>query len=363
MKIKNISIGYLTVPLKTPFITALRTVSTVDDILVRIETDDGLIGLGEAPPTAVITGDTKASIISAIKDFIAPVILGRDLSDFEGTMNALQNSMVHNSSAKAAVDMALYDIFAKSCNLPLYKLLGGFRKQLENDITISINPVEKMVRDSIDAVADGFNILKIKVGTEGLNDIDKISAIRDAIGSEVIIRVDANQGWEPKQAVGIIHKIEDLDLRIELVEQPVKAEDVDGLVYVTNSVTTPIMADESVCSPKDALNILNNRAADIINIKLMKSGGIFNALKICSIAESYGVKCMVGCMLEGKISASAAAHFAAAKSNVTMVDLDAPVLCAYDPFDSGPSFIGSKITMSENYGIGIVQTDTEWHYL
>ena len=363
MKIKKIALGSLRVPLKAPFITALRTVSEVDDILIRIETDDGILGFGEAPPTAVITGDTKESIEAAVRGFIAPAVIGKDLSDFENIMNSVQSCMVHNTSAKAAVDMALYDIFAKSCRMPLYRLLGGSKSEFENDITISINSVGQMVRDSVSAVSEGFNILKIKTGTGGLEDIHKVASIREAVGDKIALRVDANQGWDAKTAVRIITEMEQLGLNIELVEQPVRGDDFAGLLYVTNSVMTPVMADESVYSPQDALRILESGAADIINIKLMKSGGIYNALKICSIAESYGIKCMTGCMLEGKVSAGAAAHFAAGKPNVTMADIDAPVLCAYDPFEGGPVFDGPRVIMSEGYGIGIDDIKTDWHYL
>jgi L-alanine-DL-glutamate epimerase-like enolase superfamily enzyme len=173
------------------------------------------------------------------------------------------------------------------------------------------------------------------------------------VGKEIQIRVDANQGWNAKQSVQIIRAMEDRGLNIELVEQPVPAHDFKGMQYVTGNVATPILADESVFSAEDAVNLIQNRAADLINIKLMKTGGIYNALKICDIAELYGVECMIGCMLEGKLSVSAAAHLAAAKGIISRADLDGPSLCKTDPFTGGPSYKENLIYMNETPGIGI----------
>ena len=201
----------------------------------------------------------------------------------------------------------------------------------------------------------GFGILKIKVGKEGLKDVERIRAIRQAVGPSVRLRIDANQGWSPKEAVRIIRKMEDLGIEMDLVEQPVNAHDFQGMRYVTSQVYTPILADESVFSVEDAIRIIQKRAADLINIKLMKTGGIYQALKICGIAESFGVECMIGCMLESKIAVSAAAHLAAAKGIITRADLDGPSLCREDPYEGGPVYEGSKIYMNEAYGLGITR--------
>jgi o-succinylbenzoate synthase len=353
VNIKEIEIGEIFVPLATPFKTALRTVENVEDIIVKITSDTGEIGFGEAPPTAVITGDTKGSIVCAIRDFIRPAILGMDIENIDGIMERLNACIQKNTSAKACVDMAVYDLYGKRFHAPLYQLLGGYRKEFETDLTISVNPIEEMVKDSVAAVKRGYRILKIKVGKEGVKDIARISAIREAVGSDVKIRVDANQGWTAKDAIRIISAMEDKGLDIELVEQPVKAHDLDGMRAVTKAVYTPILADESVFSAEDAVEIIRTRAADLINIKLMKTGGIYGALKICSIAETYGVECMIGCMLESKLSVSAAAHLAAAKGIITRADLDGPSLCKIDPFQGGPDFEGSKICMNDLPGIGI----------
>ncbi len=358
MKIKNIFVGYIEIPLITPFKTALRTVSSVKDLIVKIEGENGETGFGEAPPTAVITGDTKESIEAAIRGYIAPAIRGMDLDDLDAVMAKIEKSIAKNTSAKAAVDIALYDLYARSKGIPLYRLLGDtaqdmVRTELETDITISVNPVQEMVKDSIRAKADGFHILKVKVGKGGDEDVERIRRIREAVGTDMVIRVDANQGWTREEAVRTITAMEDALLDIELVEQPVSCHDFKGLKYVTQNVKTPILADESVFSLEDAERIIEEKAADLINIKLMKTGGIYTAMKICDLARANGITCMAGCMLESKVSVSAAAHLMGARSCITMADLDGPSLCSTDPYTGGPVFEGAKILLPETPGIGI----------
>ena len=353
MIIRQIQVGSIALPLAHPFKTALRTVEHVDDIVVRVIGDDGQMGYGEAPPTAVITGETKGSVACAVRDFIAPALVGMDLMDLEAVMNKLQGCMVHNTSAKAAVDMALLDLWGKALGQPLWRLLGGARRSFTTDLTISVNSVDEMVRDSLEAVERGFDTLKIKVGKNPQLDVERLTAIRKAVGPDIKLRLDANQGWKPREAVAIMGQMEDAGIGIELVEQPVAAADFEGMQYVTARINTPVLADESVFSPVDAIKVIQGRAADLINIKLMKTGGIWPALKLCSIAETLGVECMIGCMLESKLSVSAAAHLCAARSVITRADLDGPSLCATDPFTGGPVFDGPNITLTDAPGIGV----------
>ena len=353
MKITDIKLGKISVPLKTPFKTAMRTVHSVEDIIVMVETDTGNVGYGEIPPTGVITGDTEGAIVGAIDDHIKKSLIGMDIENLESIMDKLDKSIVGNTSAKAGVDIAIYDLYGQLYNAPVYKILGGYRKEITTDITISVNEPEEMARDSIDAINRGYKTLKIKVGNDSKKDIDRMKAIRDAVGYEVDLRIDANQGWNYKEAIYTLRKMEDAGLDIELVEQPVPAHDFEGLKMVTDNISIPVMADESVFSPMDAIKIMQMRAVDYINIKLMKTGGIHNALKICNIAEVYGVECMIGCMLEAKVSVNAAVHLAAAKKIITKIDLDGPVLCSEDPIDGGSIFEESKITLSNTPGFGI----------
>ena len=354
MKITAVRMGTISVPLRTPFKTALRTVSSVEDVIVEIHTDDDRIGYGEAPPTGPITGDTTLAIIGAIQDHIAKSIIGMDVDDFEDILQKVQKSIVGNTSAKAAVDMALWDLYGQKYGIPVYKLMGGARKNIVTDITISVNDPETMVRDSLIALERGYDCLKMKVGINPEMDVARLKAVRQAVGNDVTIRIDANQAWNAKQAVKILNAMQEQGLQIELVEQPVPAHDLDGMKYVTERSYVPVLADESLYSPADAATILRMGAADLLNIKLMKCGGLYNALKICTMAEVYGVECMIGCMLEAKISVNAAVHLACAKKVITKVDLDGPVLCSEDPILGGAVFKEKDITVSDAPGLGIL---------
>jgi o-succinylbenzoate synthase len=353
MYITEIKVGLIKIPLKRPFKTALRQVNMVEDVIVQVVTNTGNIGYGEAAPTGVITGDTKLGIIGAIEEQIKKQLIGMEIENIEEIMSRLDKSVVRNTSAKAAVDIAVYDLYGQLYKSPVYKLLGGYRKEINTDITISVNEPEQMALDSIEAVKLGFKTLKIKVGNDAKKDIERMVEVRKAVGKDISLRLDANQGWTPKEAVNTIRKMEDANIGIELIEQPVAAGDIQGLKFVTDNTSLPVMADESVFSPKDAAKIMQIRAADYVNIKLMKCGGIHSALKIISFAEVYGVQCMLGCMLEGKVSVNAAVHLAAAKSIITKIDLDGPSLCSEDPVIGGCIFNNSKITLSDAPGFGI----------
>ncbi|HEY0334149.1 MAG TPA: dipeptide epimerase [Stenotrophomonas sp.] len=354
MKITDIQLGMLRVPLKTPFKTALRTVETVEDIVVLIHTDSGNIGYGEAPATAPITGDTHGSIIAAIDGFIKPRLIGQDVANLNHITGLIQSAMERNTSAKAAVEIAVYDLWAQLYGAPLYKMLGGGDPVITTDITISVDYIDKMVADSLSAVERGFESLKIKVGKDIGVDIERVKAIHAAVEGRALLRLDANQGWTAKQAVHAMHTLEEAGVVLELLEQPVKASDIDGLKYVTERVNTPVMADESVFAPAQVFDLIQRRAADIINIKLMKTGGLSNAIRIADIASLYGVQCMIGCMIESSISVAAAVHLAVAKSDaITKVDLDGPSLGLFNPVEGGVLFNESEISISDAPGLGI----------
>ena len=354
MKITNIRFAMLRVPLKTPFKTALRTVNAVEDIVVMIDTDGGETGYGGAPATAVITGDTHGSIIEAIRVFIRPRLIGEDIANLNRITQLIQGALERNFSAKAAVEIAVYDLFGQLYKAPLYKMLGGGDPVISTDITISVDYIDKMVFDSVAAVERGFHSLKIKVGKDIGIDIERVKAIYTAVEGRASLRLDVNQGWTAKQAVHALQKLEDAGVRLELVEQPVKAHDLEGMKYLTDRVHTPIMADESVFGPLQVIELIKMRAADIINIKLMKTGGLSNAIRIADICALYDVECMIGCMIESSISVAAAVHLAVAKSNViTKIDLDGPSLCQFNPVDGGVTFNESEISITDAPGLGI----------
>lgn len=353
MKIKDLKIYELELPLIKPFKTALREVSILYTNIIEIHTDTGDIGYGEASPTAVITGDAKGSIIDGIQNYIFPAIKDMDIEDLDNIMKKIDSSMIKNSSPKAAVDMAVYDLFGKHFKIPLYKLFGGARTEFESDITVSLNAPEEMAKDAEEYIKNGYNTLKIKLGKDSLLDIERIKAIVKAVGQDVKIRIDANQGWTAKEAVRTIHRLQAIDFNLELIEQPVPYYDLEGLKFVTDHVDLPIMADEILFSPRDAMTVLKNRAADILNIKLMKAGGLHNAAKICAMAEACGVECMIGSMMESRVGITAAAHFGAGKLNVTRADLDASTLLSENPVDGGAMVKGNKLILNDGFGLGI----------
>jgi o-succinylbenzoate synthase len=362
MKIQRITVGEIKLPLKVPFKTAVRTVHEVHDLVLIIETDSGLKGYGEAPATALITGDLIESMRAGLA-VLAPQLLGHEMLNFNALLHTVHHGLVHHSSLKAALEIALYDLRAQQFGVPLYQLLGGGNPRLKTDVTISVNNTETMVRDCLRAVAEGFDALKVKVGGRTWrDDVATTLAIHHAVGPNITLRLDANQGWTPKQAVQVIQTIEQAGIVIEFVEQPVKADDVAGLKFVTDHTLTPILADEAVFSVRDALHILSTQSADVINIKLMKTGGISQAIEIANLTSRHQRTCMIGCMLESGISVTAAAHFAVAYSDVvTLVDLDGPQLCSASAITGGLQMDGPWISLSDAPGLGISAIDGMQH--
>lgn len=351
MKIRNIILSCQTIPLIKPFITALRKVTSIEFVMIRVLLEDGTEGVGTASPTVVITGDSLQGIESAVQTILSPLLIGREIEQIAALSQTIQHSCIGNTSAKAGMEIALFDAYAKKLNVPLFQLFGGKTNTLQNDMTISINETDRMVKDAVEGVKKGFNALKIKAGLDVAEDHERIQAIREEVGPLIEIRVDANQGWTKKEAVRIIDGWEKAGLNINLVEQPVAAWDLASLKYVTDRVNTPIMADESVFSPEQALELVQMRAVDWLNIKLMKAGGIFRAMQIADIAQAGGIPCMIGSMMESGTGVLAAAHIATAHPNIKKIDLDAPLWLKGSDFKAFP-FKGPTIVLSEKPGIG-----------
>ena len=237
--------------------------------------------------------------------------------------------------------------------MPLYKVLGGLSNEIETDMTVGIDTPEAMAEKARAHVKAGFNVIKTKVGTDIVSDLARVKAIREAVGDDVKIRLDANQGWHGKEAVELLSRLNEYD--IELVEQPVPRYDFEGLKYVTAHSCVPVMADESCWDAKDALKLVSERAVDFINIKLMKCGGLYEAKKIVNIAEAAGVECMLGCMAEESgIAINAAAALGAALKNITRADLDASFSLTELPYEGGFTIRDTRhLILSENPGLGL----------
>ncbi|MBO3801287.1 MAG: dipeptide epimerase [Thermoproteota archaeon] len=339
---------------KSPFTISLGTSYKSEEVVIKIVDDSGLEGFGEASPSRMILGETQDTVISAL-DIILPSLIGLEPEMLEYVSYVIENSIYRNSSAKASVDIALHDLISKKYKMPLFKYLGGYSNKVLTDITIGIKSIEETVKEAKELLEQKVRIIKVKVGSESLDeDISRLKAIREVVGNNVKLFIDANQAWSVKRAIYAINKMQRYE--IELVEQPVKAHDVDGLSFVKRNSSVPIMADESVHSPEDAVEIVKKGAADFINIKLMKSGGIRNARKIAAISESAGIKNIVGCMMEGTISIAAATHFACSTKNVIFVDLDSDLgLKNTLTKKSVVEYRDSYRVLSEDYGLGNIE--------
>ncbi len=240
----------------------------------RLIDNDGMVGYGEAPQVWQVTGASLAGSEACVGEVLAPRLRGRDPDDLVANCQLVQTAVVGNEAAKAAVDVALHDLVANRLGIPLVRLLGGTSLRVPTDVTLSAGEGEQLATAAADRASEGFSVLKIKVGVDAAADVARVGAVRAAVGPAVTLRLDANQGWTPRQAVRIISEMEAERLDVELVEQPVPAWDLDGLAWVRDRVATPILADESVFSPRDLVEVIRRRAADMVNVKLAKCGGL-----------------------------------------------------------------------------------------
>ena len=345
-KITKITAEKYDLSLVEPFRISLGTITKANNVLVQIFSDDStLVGIGEGSPTYKITGDNQEGALAFVQD-VASLLVGREL-DIQA-IDEILNSFINMTAAKAAINIAIYDLIGKELSKPIFKLLGGYRKEIETDLTIGILTPQEVREKAVEAISKGFKILKIKVEGDVEQDLKRIEAISD-LG--VKIRLDANQGFTPKNAVKFIRKLSSFE--IEFIEQPVPFWDIDGLKYVKDNTDIPVFADESVHLARDALNLLQERCVDGINIKLMKCGGLSEAIKIINIAEAAGIPCMIGCMLESRVSLTAAAHLALAFKNIKYVDLDSHLFLKEDPVLGGMEIKNGRITVPDAPGLGI----------
>ena len=344
MKITAITLSIEKIPLRTPFITALRHVEDVENVRIAIHTDTPNIGYGAAPATKAITGEDLQSITRSIKKVIAPKLVGETF-ELPKLLKTLHACCEGNSSAKAAVDMALYDLASIANDSTLVAFLGGEPKSLRTAVTISLKTPQEMARDAKEAFGRGFDILKVKVGGRDGLDTERIEAVRGAV-PEARLLIDANQAWSVYESLEIIKAISPLE--IELIEQPVDGHDLDGLKRITQQSTIPILADEAVFTLEDAKKVIENKAADLINIKLMKCGGISKAIEIIEYCRGEGVKCMMGSMLEGPTSIALTAQLVMAYADaISHIDLDSPLLYKRIPTGTGLQFFNNTIELEK----------------
>ncbi len=338
---------------KKVFRIALTTTTETRLIFLKLTTDTGISGYGEASPFTPVTNETEYTVIAAFEKFRSAVI-GADPFDLEKIHQDMDALLEGNTSAKAAVDIALYDIIGKAAGQPVWKLLGSANNKLVTDVTIGIDTPSEMAKTAREWVDEGFDILKIKTGIDPADDIEAIKLIREAVGPDVVLRTDANQGYDIETAAATANKL--ISYGVIAMEQPLPAKDIEGLAAVRSKAGgMQIIADEALHCPEDAVKIINAGAADILNIKLMKCGGIYPALKIASVAEANGIPCMVGCMNEDRIAITAAMSVVASRSIITEADCDSVFLSAGCDLNLTGGFTndGGSITLLDKPGLGI----------
>jgi len=329
MNITHMEIWRLEMPLREPYTIAYETFDHAVNVFVRLETGKGISGYGCASPEEAVTGETPASVVHILDTRARELVIGADPLRYAVILENLRGPLRGHPAAKAAVDMALYDLLGKIAGQPVFKLLGGFRTRFRTSITLGIMPPDKAAMRAREMTARGFRCLKLKGGRSVEADAEMVRAVRRAVGPTVELRFDANQGYDLEQAKAFVTAVE--PEHIVLIEQPTPADRLGLLGRVTAGVPIPVMADESMLSLRDAFKLARNDLVDMVNIKLMKVGGIYEALHVSSVARAAGLEIMVGCMDEAELAIAAALHFALARPSVRYADLDGALDLIGDP--------------------------------
>lgn len=350
MKIIKIEAWPVDLKMSEPYAIAYETIDSVVNVFLRIETDQGMVGFGCAAPDEAVTGETPEGNLQTIADVVTPSLQGADPLRSAKLLEELKQKIPDQPSALAAVDMALYDLLGKYANLPLWKMLGGFRDRMMTSVTIGIMPEDETVKRANNWIALGFKCLKLKGGADVESDAARVVKVREAVGNEIEIRFDANQGYTIDQTLYFVKKVR--NARIEFIEQPTSKDDPDALNYLTTRLSLPVMADESVLNLTDMLQLAKFKRAKLVNIKLMKTGGISEALRINAVAQSADIAVMVGCMDESALGIAAGLHFALAQPNVKYADLDGHIGLLNDPFAGGVILREGVLFPNDTPGLG-----------
>ncbi|TWT80285.1 L-Ala-D/L-Glu epimerase [Planctomycetes bacterium CA13] len=351
VQITDIKIYRFDIPLRAVFEIASMSMDCAHNVLIEIQTNEGITGWGEASPFHALVGETQSTDIAAAKEF-KRLLIGEYPLEVSRLIHAMDQFLPHNTTIKSAFDMALHDIAARIANLPLYAYLGGHKREIETDMTIGICDPEEAGEKALAIRELGFETIKVKLGLDFDADYRRLNNIRQAIGDDSTLRIDANQGWDRIAAKSNLDAFG--AFKIEFCEQPCRARDLSGMKFVSQHTSIPIMADESLFSPWDALNLVRHDIAPYFNVKFSKSGGIHNAAKICHIAEAAEIPCMLGCMSESKLGITAAAHFAVSSPAFQFFDLDSHLEHAKDAIAGGITIENGFITLPDAPGIGAV---------
>lgn len=353
LSITKIDLYKLFIPLKEPFIISLGPLYNAESVVVKIETNAGITGWGECSPFMSINGESADTGL-AVGRYFEKVLLGKDPLAIGDRIADMDGVIYGNKSIKSAFDMALYDIAAKHAGLPLYRFLGGEKnKEIATDYTVSVGSPEKMAADALKIKEAGFPVIKVKIGKGGAQDVERIRVIREAVGNEIPLRVDANQGWEVAEAIETLNALEPFN--IQHCEEPVPRWAFMELPGIKAQSPIPLMADESCGDQHDVKRLIDLDACDRINIKLGKSGGIYYALQMIQLAEAAHMEIQIGAFLESRLAMTAFAHLALCSPNIVYFDFDTALMFSEDPVGGGMEYKEKGvIDVPEVPGIGAV---------
>ncbi len=348
--IRSVNYASVNIPMEKEFRISLGSTRSYEGFIITVETDDGRRGFGESVPTPFITGETMESIGAAL-ELLKHAIEGMEETDTEQIGDVMERTVVGSYAAKCGVDTALWDLIGKKAGVPLYRLLGGYRNSIRTSFTVDIGPLEEVEKYTKQFVEEGLRTIKVKLGKGLREDYERVKKTRQTAGDDVVIYVDFNQSYSAKKAVELsrnIHKFE-----LEFLEQPTPSHDIAALKFVREHSDIPVMADESVHGPEDAMKIVMNEAADMINMKMMKAGGITRGRKTIDIAEAAGLPVMIGCMVETKVAVTAGTHLALGMKNVKYADLDGYSSLKKEITTGGLQLKNGENTVSGRPGLGL----------
>jgi L-alanine-DL-glutamate epimerase-like enolase superfamily enzyme len=356
--IRQVELYKLSIPLIAPFITSLGTEEFAENVVVKIITREGIIGFGECSPYMPINGESQDTCF-IVGQYFARALKGRNALDIEDCIKLMDKIIYGNSSIKSAFDLALYDIAAQHAGVPLYRFLGGENnKPVITDYTVSIGEAAKMASDALKIKEQGYPAIKVKLGKNGAEDVKRIKAIRAAVGHEIPVRIDANQGWKVNEAIETLKALGECN--IQYCEEPIARWKFMKLKKVRRNSPIPIMADESCCDDHDAERLIALQACDMMNIKLGKSGGIFKALKMVKLAAAANMTVQVGAMLESRLGMTGFAHFALCSPVIEYFDFDTALMFREDPVSGGIIYEKNGVVrVPEQVGLGAT-IDESW---
>lgn len=358
MIIQQVELYKLSISLKEPFTTSLGTDHSADNVLVKIITTEGITGFGECSPYMPINGESQDTCF-IVGQYFARALKGKNPLDIEYCINLMDTIIYGNNSIKSAFDMALYDIAAQQVRLPLYRFLGGRNdKTIVTDYTVSVGDPQKMAEDAVKIKEQGYPAIKVKLGLNGKTDVIRIKGIRAAVGDEIPIRIDANQGWTTEEAISTLQAL--APYNIQHCEEPIARWNFMELPKVKKESPIPIMADESCGDEHDAKRLIDLEACQYMNLKLGKSGGLFKALKMVRMAEAASIHLQVGAFMESRLAMTAFAHFSLCSPVISHYDFDTALMFSEDPVTGGIVYEKNGVVIvPEVPGLGAV-IEKEW---